>query len=58
MTDASWKRSVLRKDMIADTAPLFNAVNKLDANIFNPASRKENENRRNALVVSSFNAAS
>ena len=40
-TDAVWKISVRKKEMAADTAPLFSAVKKEEAKILNPASRKE-----------------
>ena len=37
ITDASWKRRVLKKDIIAETSPLFKAVKRLEAKMFTPA---------------------
>ena len=57
-TEDSWNKSVLKNEITADTAPLFNAVKSPDANIFKPASKNENANIRNALTVRALSSAS
>ena len=39
-TDELWKTRVRRKDIAADTAPLFKAVKNPEAKILNPANTK------------------
>ena len=47
-TAATSKTTVRRKEIAAETIPLFNAVKNEDAKILNPANRNANENSRNA----------
>ena len=47
-TAATSKTTVRRKEIAAETIPLFNAVKNEDAKILKPANRNANENSRNA----------
>ena len=38
----TWKSNVLKKDITADTTPLFKAVKNADANILNPLIKLDN----------------
>ena len=51
ITAAIWKTMVRKKDIIAETRPLFSAVKKDDPKIANPAKRKENEKMKKAFTV-------
>lgn len=48
---AIWKSSVLKKDIIAETSPLFNAVKNDDAKILKPLIKYDIENILIAVVV-------
>lgn len=50
-TEEVWKIRVRKKEIAADTAPLFKAVKKEEEKIFRPARRKGQENSRNAWLV-------
>ena len=50
-TQAIWKTSVLKKEMIAEIKPFPNAVNIEEPNIPNPAKINERQNTLNALIV-------
>ena len=43
ITHVTWKTNVLKKEIIADVTPSFNAVKKLDKNIAKPANKNEIE---------------
>ena len=51
-TEPAWNTSVRRKEMAAETAPLFRAVKKPEAKMLKPASRNDQQNSRKAWVVS------
>ena len=55
---AIWKTSVRRKEIAADTGPLFRAVKKPEPKIAKPAKRKEKENIRKPLRVIAISSAS
>ena len=57
-THADWKRSVRANEITAEMSPLFSAVKKLEAKMFSPVSRKENEKMENACRVSAKSSAS
>ena len=57
-TQINWNTSVLKNEIIADTAPLFNAVKKDDVKIFIPHKIKENAKILKACTVSENNSAS
>ncbi len=51
ITAAVWNTKVLKKEIMAETSPLFNAVKNEEPNIAIPAKRKENANIENAFTV-------
>ena len=51
-TAATWNTSVRRKEMAADTSPLFSAVKKEEPKMANPESRKAKEKIKKAWAVS------
>ena len=55
---AHWNTSVRRKEMAADTPPLFRAVKKEEEKMLKPASRKVKENSRKAWTVRAYSSAS
>ena len=57
-TQVHWNTSVRRKEMAADTPPLFRAVKKEEAKMLKPASRKVKENSRKAWTVRVYRSAS
>ena len=59
MTTADiWNTNVLKKEMSADTSPLFSAVKNEEPNIAIPANRKEKANIEKALTVKLYRLTS
>ena len=57
-TQVHWNTSVRRKEMAADTPPLFRAVKKEEEKMLKPASSKVKENSRKAWTVRVYRSAS
>ena len=58
ITAKTWKRSVLKNDIIAETNPSLSAVKNDEPNMLNPANRKEKQYMVNPLTVISKSSLS
>lgn len=57
-TDPAWNKSVRRKEINADTLPLFSAVKKEEVMMLIPAGANISEKRVNARIVRASKSAS